>query len=153
MDQAPLGLCKYTPKRVDPKLTVQPKEQNRWAWKNVIASPRSCGLLPFASLPSQRGVRQNHPWLHCPSPPTSCPVSGMGSVRPRGTYISSPCCHSCKVTYPQQSYTEAPHRLLRLICARRDPSPLSAHPLGHSSEPSTHLMCKHLLLGRAGSCS
>lgn len=150
MDQAPLGLCKYTPKRIDPKLTVRRKEQNRWTWKN--ASLPSRGLLPFASLPSQRSVCQNHPRLRCPSPLTGHPVSGVCSVRPRGTYTSSPCCHSCGVTYPQQSYTETPPRLLRLTCAWRDPSLRSAHPLGHFSETSARLMCKGLLLDCAGSC-
>lgn len=150
-DQAPRGLCKYTPKRIDPKLTVQRKEQNRW--KNVVASLPSRGLLPLASLPSQRGVSQNHPRLRCPSPPTRCPVSGMASVSPRRTYTSLPRCRSCKVTYPQQSYAEASRHLLRLTRARRDPRPLSAHPLGRSSEPPAHLLCRHLLLDRAGSCN
>lgn len=74
------------------------------------------------------------------------PCEVVGSVSPRGTCPPFPCCHSCRVPCPQQSYTGAPHPLLQLTSAWQDPRPLSAF----SSQTSSHPVCKQLLLASAG---
>lgn len=92
------------------------------------------GSWPFASFHSQKGVCPNHPQLGCPSPPASCPVSGLGSAWPGATDTSLICCHSCEVTYPQPSYTGA----TLLPCPAhlcRERSRFSLLPPAHSPKP------------------
>lgn len=93
------------------------------------------------------------PWALVICLPPSLPLAAhqlpcevVGSVSPRGTCPPFPCCHSCRVPWPQQSYTGAPHPLLQLTSAWQDPRPLSAF----SSQTSSHPICKQLLLASAG---
>ena len=56
--QAPPGLCSDTPKQMEPKL-YGPAQRTKQVDMEKCRRVPSGGLLPFASLPSQRGICQN----------------------------------------------------------------------------------------------